>query len=389
MTPGLEAITAAELAALRLTPGETEPGGVPFAAHSSGIYRANLELRTATRVLVRIAQFHAHSFFELERHAAEVPWAEWIPAGAQVAFRVTSRKSKLYHQEAVAERLLKACEQRRAETGRDGERRAATGTPVPPVPSVVSVPPALFVVRLWRDQLTLSVDSSGDALHRRGYRLESAKAPLRETLGAAMLLAMGYDGSAPLVDPFCGSGTIPIEAALIARRMAPGRRRPFAFERWPRFEPATWSKVKHEAEAKVLDHAPSWIVGSDRDAGAIEAARANAARAFVADDVTFERRTISELDFSPPARLPAGPPGEEAGGWVITNPPYGVRVGDRRELRDLYARLGQVLGTRAPGWRVAMLSAQRELERATRLEWREVLATTNGGLPVRLLQLAP
>ena len=135
-----------------------------------------------------------------------------------------------------------------------------------------------------------------------------------------MLLAMGYDGSAPLIDPFCGSGTIPIEAALIARRMAPGRRRPFAFERWPRFEPATWSKVKHEAEAKVLDRAPAPIVGSDRDAGAIEASRANAMRAGVQGDVTFERRSLSELEFGPPARQPASPPGREVGGWVVTNP---------------------------------------------------------------------
>ena len=374
-TPGLEAITAAELAALRLTPGETEPGGVSFVAHHSGVYRANLELRSATRVLVRAARFHAHSFFELERHAGEIPWEEWLPPGTEPVFRVTSRKSKLYHQEAVAERLLQAIEQRRAGTGRDGQGRAGSGTPVSPVPSVPSVPPALFVVRLWRDELTLSVDSSGDALHRRGYRLATAKAPLRETLGAAMLLALGYDGSGPFIDPFCGSGTLPIEAALIARRMAPGRRRPFAFERWPRFEPATWSKVKHEAEAKVLERAPAPILGSDRDAGAVESARANAMRAGVQEDVNFERKALSDLEY-----------GGGGAGWVVTNPPYGVRMGDRRELRDLYARLGQVFARRPPGWRAAILSAHRELERAAGIEWTEAFETTNGGLGVRLVE---
>ncbi|MGH7586724.1 MAG: THUMP domain-containing class I SAM-dependent RNA methyltransferase [Gemmatimonadales bacterium] len=362
-TPGLEAITAAELAALRLTPGESEPGGVSFVAHHSGIYRANLELRTATRVLVRVARFHAHSFFELERHAGEIPWEDWLPPGAEPVFRVTSRKSKLYHQDAVAERLLKAA-------GREGGKAAGPASTLPP-----SRPSALFVARLWRDELTLSVDASGEALHRRGYRLETAKAPLRETLGAAMLLAMAYDGSAPLIDPFCGSGTIPIEAALIARRMAPGRRRPFAFERWPRFEPATWSKVKHEAEAKVLDRVPAPILGSDRDAGAVEASRANAMRAGVHEDATFERKALSDLDY-----------GNSAAGWVVTNPPYGVRIGDRRELRDLYARLGQVLARRPPAWRAAILSAYRELERAAGIDWAEILETTNGGLGVRLME---
>lgn len=371
-TPGLEAITAAELAALRLTPGESEPGAVPFAAHHSGIYRANLELRTATRVLVRIAQFHAHSFFELERHAGEIPWGDWLPPGAQPVFRVTSRKSKLYHQDAVAERLLAAARPGRAGAGRDGQGRA---TPERPVAPVVPVAPVLFVVRLWRDELTLSVDASGEALHRRGYRLETAKAPLRETLGAAMLLGLGYDGSAPLIDPFAGSGTIPIEAALIARRMAPGRRRPFAFERWPRFEPATWSKVKHDAEAKVLDRAPSPILGSDRDAGAVAAARANAMRAGVQEDVAFERKALSDLEY-----------GSSPAGWVVTNPPYGVRMGDRRELRDLYARLGQVLARRPPAWRAAILSAHRELERAAGIDWAEAFETTNGGLGVRLME---
>jgi len=233
-TPGLEQVLAAELAGLRLTPGEVIPGGVEFAAHHSGIYRANLERRTASRVLVRVATFHAHSFFELERHAAQVPWDRFVAPGAAVTFRVTSKKSKLYHQDAVGERLGRAISgavegvavgEQGAGSGErdDGEESPLTAHRSP-------LTPQLFVARLWRDELILSADTTGELLHRRGYRLATAKAPVRESLAAAMLLAAGYDGSAPLIDPLCGAGTIAIEAAFLARRMAPGRRRPFAFE---------------------------------------------------------------------------------------------------------------------------------------------------------------
>ncbi len=379
-TPGLEQVLAAELSGLRLTPGEITPGGVGFAAHHSGVYRANLELRTASRVLVRVATFHAHSFFELERHAAQVPWDRFVAPGGAAAFRVTAKKSKLYHQDAVAERLGRAVVAAVAgatvgerEEGR-GERDDGDEFPAPPSPLPV---PQLFVARLWRDELILSADTSGDLLHRRGYRLATAKAPVRESLAAAMLLAAGYDGSAPLVDPLCGAGTIAIEAALLARRMAPGRRRPFAFERWPSFEGATWSRVKHQAEAKVLPAAPAPILGFDRDAGAIEASRANAERAGVAGDVTFERQALAAFAPSAPR------------GWLVTNPPYGIRVGERAALRDLYATLGRVLRERAAGWRAAMLSAHRQLESATGLHWDEALATTNGGIDVRVLTAGP
>ena len=378
-TPGLEQVLAAELAGLRLTPGEVTPGGVEFAAHHSGIYRANLELRTASRLLVRVATFHAHSFFELERHAAQVPWDRFVAPGAIVSFRVTSKKSKLYHQDAVAERLGRAVSgavegvvvgDQGAGSGErdDGEESPLTAHRSP-------LTPQLFVARLWRDELILSADTSGDLLHRRGYRLATAKAPVRESLAAAMLLAAGYDGSAPLVDPLCGAGTIAIEAALLARRMAPGRRRPFAFERWPSFEGATWSRVKHEAEAKVLPRAPAPILGSDRDAGAIVAARSNAERAGVAEDINLAQQALSA--FAPPAA---------PHGWVVTNPPWGVRVGEGGALRDLYATLGRLLRERAAGWTAVMLSADRRLEGATGLEWEPALHTASGGKDVRVLR---
>jgi len=349
--PGLEPLAARELQAIGLVPDGTEAGGVGFSTDLAGVMRANLHLRTATRVVVRIASFRASAFYELERKARRVPWGEVLAPGAVPRFRVTSKKSRLYHADGIAERL----------------QEAAGGSPtdVGPVQE--------FVVRVFRDECTISADSSGALLHQRGYRLATAKAPLRETLAAAMLLGAGWDGTAPLLDPMCGSGTIPIEAALLARRIPPGRHRDFAFARWPSFDRAAWLQLLAEADEAILPSAPVSIGGSDRDAGAIEAALANAERAGVGQDVRFERRALSALSAGPDP------------GWLVTNPPYGHRVGEAQRLRDLFARLGQVARDRLPGWRLVMLSANRMLEGQTGLAWEEVFRTTNGGIRVRLL----
>ncbi|MBA3258799.1 MAG: hypothetical protein H0T68_04950, partial [Gemmatimonadales bacterium] len=215
---------------------------------------------------------------------------------------------------------------------------------------------------------------SGELLHRRGYRLATCKAPLRETLAAAMLLAAEYDGSAPLLDPMCGSGTIPIEAALLARRIPPGLRRRFAFESWPGFEAERWRVLIAEGYERILPGALAPILGSDRDEGAVAAAGANAERAGIASDVAFRRAAISAIERPDQA------------GWLITNPPYGVRVGERVRLRNLFAQLGNVARRRCPGWRIAFLSAHLELERQTGLPLEPRFATLNGGIRVRLMQ---
>jgi putative N6-adenine-specific DNA methylase len=355
--PGLESLVAAELRAVgvlqSVAVGETEPGGVSFRADRAGVYAANLHLRIASRVLVRIGAFHASAFHELERHAARLPWREFVASGRPVAFRVTSRKSRLYHQDAIAQRLLAA-----AGGATTSEGDAAQE----------------FIVRLFRDECTVSADASGELLHRRGYRLATAKAPLRETLAAAMLVGAGWDGSGPLVDPMCGSGTIPIEAALLARRVPPGMARRFAFMRWPGFDESVWKQLVQQACERILPRAPVPILGSDRDAGAVAASAANAERAGVAGDIEWRRAAISAM--APPAGR----------GWIITNPPYGVRVGERRELRDLYAQLGNVARRCCPGWEVAFLAAHPELERQTGLEPAVRFTTENGGIRVRLVQ---
>ncbi|HEV7704625.1 MAG TPA: class I SAM-dependent RNA methyltransferase [Gemmatimonadaceae bacterium] len=365
--PGLEDVLEAEMRALGLETGKRDIGGVSFSGGSSALYRANLWLRSATRVVARVGTFHARLFDELERHSRKLAWSRFIDGGQPVRLRVSTSKSRLYHSGAVAQRIAEAMEK---STGvaptvtSGGDEDDETGeTP-------------LVIVRLFRDDCTVSIDTSGALLHRRGYRLATAKAPLRETLGAALLLASGWDPTTALVDPLCGAGTIPIEGAMIARRIPPGLSRSFAFMRWPGFHEPTWKKVVDEARAQILGDAPAPILGSDRDAGAIVASRANAERAGVAADIVFEEKVISRI----------APPDGATAGSIVTNPPYGVRVGDRDALRNLYAQLGTIARDRFPGWRLTALSADPRLDSQIGGTMEKVLATKNGGIAVRAVR---
>lgn len=365
--PGLEAITGAELRALGYR-GRVETGGISFRTDAAGLVRANIELRTASRVIVRIGHFEAGSFSLLESRARRIPWDAYVASGSAVRFRVTSHKSRLYHQDAIAQRLLESVGHRVGSVsqgqGDDEEEGDSAGSG------------QLFVVRFAHDQCTISADSSGALLHRRGYRRSGGKAPMRETLAAAMLLAVEYDGSEPLLDPFCGSGTIPIEAALLARRIAPnlGRvlDRDLACQRWPAFHSDAAAGPVDEAQARIRASLPVPIVGSDRDAAVIEAARGNAARAGV-PEIDFRVAVLSAVD--PP--VPAG--------WVVTNPPYGVRLGEEKKLRGLYGQLGQLMRGKLSGWKLAMLETHRGSRRFSGLTMNDIWAARNGGIKVRLV----
>jgi len=383
VAPGLEALALAEARALGL-PAVEEEGGFGWTGDLRSVLTANVGLRIASRVLVRLDSFEAVSFADLERRARRVAWGTVVRAGDAARFRVTCKKSRLYHSDAVAQRLADALTRTvpgaRVVVG-DGSslRRSAPPVGVPDAQHVGDEETSgdeatLFVVRFFRDRCTISVDTSGALLHRRGYRMATAKAPLRETLAAALLAASGWDRVAPLVDPLCGSGTIAIEGALMARGSAPGAHRTFAVERWPGVPKSLGLEVRAELAAVRSDRALGVILGSDRDAGAIEAARGNAGRAGVADDVAFAVHAVSG------APMPA-----HERGWIVTNPPYGVRVGESGRVRDLWAQLGKVLRARAPGWEVALLSPDHALERALGFPLRMAARTTNGGIPVRIM----
>jgi putative N6-adenine-specific DNA methylase len=377
-TPGLEPFTALELGRLGLmgshppcrsenflTEKESpyEAGGIEFRGSLHSVYRANLYLRTASRVLVRLGEFYASAFPELRRKASRLLWENYLAPEGPIALRVTCKKSRLYHEAAVAERVAGAITDRLGKPPSVQRYREDPGTDSP----------QLIVVRFVDNLCTISMDSTGALLHRRGYRLATAKAPLRETLASAMVMASGWDTLSPFLDPFCGSGTIPIEAALLARRVPAGYSRRFAFMDWPNFDPKIWDEVLAHSRKAIASDIPK-IIASDRDAGAIQAAQANAERAGVADCIEFSRKAISAID------PPPGP------GWVVTNPPYGVRLGKTNDLRNLYAQLGKIFRTRCPGWHVTMLCDRIQLIRSTGLEFDRGISMMNGGLKVRLVK---
>ena len=339
------------------TSQEEEAGGISFSGELEAIYRANLHLRTASRVLLRFGQFHAAAFSELRRKANSLPWELYLSPGQPVAVRTTCHKSRLYHSAAVAREVTAAI----------GDR---LGTQPEPLPFSEELETQLLIVRLVDDECTISVDTSGALLHRRGYRLATAKAPLRETLAAAMLLASGWDTLSTLLDPFCGSGTIPIEAALMARGLPAGAVRRFAFMDWPEYDQALWEKLLLESQDLLRKELPP-IQASDRDAGAIQMAQANAERAGVAQYIEFTCRAVSAIE-------------PEGTGWVVTNPPYGLRVRSAHDLRNLYAQFGKVLRKNCPGWQVAILCSELPLLQASGLTLDTSIAWVNGGVPVRL-----
>jgi putative N6-adenine-specific DNA methylase len=349
---------ARELKALGEQP-RIEDGGVSWDGDARSMMRANLWLRTASRVLVRVARFKATAFYELEKRAKQIPWEQFVAPGRDVEFRVTARKSKLYHSDAIQERLASSVGPRAKSTSVDSLRPTADRQ--------------LFVVRALHDEFTISADTSGELLHMRGYRQAIGKAPLRETLAAALLLAADWTGESPLLDPFCGSGPIPIEGALIARRIPPGLQRQFAFMQWPNYRGQHWKELVKEAQTGVLASSPVPILGSDRDAGAIESARANADRAGVVSDINLSVRAISAIE----------PP--DTPGLIATNPPYGVRVGKASSVRNLYAQFGHVLSEHCLGWRAAMYCPDTRLAREVGLSFQELLRTSNGGIKVTAL----
>jgi putative N6-adenine-specific DNA methylase len=373
--PGLEPFTAKELKELGLllsrssssktfSPGKGEAdliGGVEFQGSLADLYLANLHLRTASRVLLHLGSFYADTFSDLGRRAKRFSWEDYLRPGRPVALRVTCHKSRLFHSAAVTERVLESI----------GARLGQTPSTKKLAGEEVSNPPQLIFVRLVENRCTISLDSSGVLLHRRGYRLATAKAPLRETLAAGILMASGWDLQSPLIDPFCGAGTIPIEAALMARKIAPGSQRGFVFMDWPNFDGKTWERLKGLSRQGQPKPGPA-IMGSDRDAGAIRAAGENAGRAGVADSVAFACKAISALD------PPRGP------GWLVTNPPHGLRLKSHRDLHGLYIRLGRILRAKCAGWHTAILCSSESLLDLTGVRFDRRFPLRSGGLRVTL-----
>lgn len=351
-TPGLEAPLAAEAAALGWQPA-IQPGGVTIRGGWPDVWRANLMLRGATRVLARLGGFRALHLAQLDKRARKFPWADVLRPDLPVRVEATCRASRIYHAGAAVQRIERAI----AET---------LGAPIAPDAAIV------VKARIEDDLVTLSLDTSGESLHKRGYKEAVAKAPMRETMAALFLREMGYDGSRAVLDPMCGSGTFVIEAAEIAAGLAPGRARGFAFENLAGFDADAWSRLR----GSVVPKPPAQVFfGSDRDAGAIRGSIANAGRAGVADFTRFSCHAIGDLQ-----RPDCAP------GIVILNPPYGARIGNKGPLFGLHAAMGQVFRERFAGWRIGIVTSEAVLARATGLPLQPGPVVAHGGLKVRLWQ---
>ena len=336
-TFGLESLVADELRKLGYGDTRVENGKVSFTGDELAICRTNLWLRTAARVRVKVGEFTATTFDELFEKTKALPWARFIPKNAEFPVEGRSVQSTLFSvsdcqaivKKAVVESLKR--EHKLEWFPEDG-------------------PLMKIEVALLKDVVTLTIDTTGAGLHQRGYRALATGAPLKETLAAALVILARYYPDIALIDPFCGSGTIPIEAALMAHNMAPGLKRSFASETWPWISPASWKKAREEAEDLIKAEKPDYLVGTDIDEGALRIARHNAEAAGVAGSIHFQRQEIKDLTTS------------KKYGKLVTNPPYGERFGEKDEVDQLYRELAQVKKS-LDAWSFYILTSYPQLEK--------------------------
>lgn len=361
---GLEPVLAAELHELEardVTPGR---GGVSFASDRATLYRANLWLRTAVRVLCPILDAPATSPEELYDAVRGVDWSRYMTPEHTLAVDCNVRDSAITHSKYAALKTKDAiCDQFMDRLGRR--------------PSVDTEQPMVGLnLHIHQDQAVLSLDSSGESLHKRGYRPILTKAPLNEALAAGLILLSGWQPATPLVDPLCGSGTICIEAAWLALHRPPGlTRKRFGFMGWMDYDVALWTALRDEARRAMLKQLPAAIGGSDIRSDAISFAKTNARAAGIGHLLRFDVKDIR--DWQPPDVSP---------GTIICNPPYGERLGEERELRDLYRTLGTVLKERCAGWRAFVFTGNGRLARMIGLEVAERTHLFNGRIPCQLLR---
>lgn len=331
--PGFEPLCKQELDALSdtVTITAATKGGVCFHGKMTDLYQANLYVRTAGRLLMRLAGFYATNFRQFKKQADDLPWELYLPAGIIPAVHATCRHSRLYHSQAV--------EQRMAELIAEHWKKHSVTVRGP-------LGQTLFI-RIEHDEVTLSLDSSGANLYRRGLKQHHSPAPLRETLAAGILLAGGYHPHRPLADPMCGSGTFALEAALMAKQIPPGFHRKFAFMDWPAFKQRQWDYYTTEAANRRITATEPLIHASDRDEKACRDLTQCIRRHRLDDAVSVRRKDF----FDPPEhRNTASPPG-----LVVLNPPYGKRLKTDDPIESLYKTIGDQLLSQYPAWRLAMV----------------------------------
>lgn len=359
---GLESVLAAELEQLDAASIQPSPGGVAFQGDWRTCYRANLESRIASRVLWQITRHSYRSEADIYDLTHALPWQDWFEPGLSIKVNLAAIKCPLRSLDFVTLRIKDAvCDKFRATRGKR--------------PDIDTASPDMRVHGfLDAQKFTLYLDTSGEALFKRGLRQTQGEAPLRENLAAGILALAGWHPGTPLLDPMCGSGTLLLEAAQIACRIAPGSGRQFAFEKLKLFDAGNWKKLKQTATSRQLERTFQSIYGSDLYGSALAHARHNLAAAGLAECVTLKQANV--LEISPPAET----------GILVSNPPYGMRIGDQQELAVFYPQLGNVLKQRFSGWRAFLLTADPMLPKTIRLTPSRRIPLFNGALECRLLE---
>jgi len=335
-TFGLESVVAYELKALGYTDFITENGKICFKGDKRDIARCNIWLRTADRLLIEIKKFRALDFEELFQGVLKVQWGEIIPFKGKMHVTGKSVKSRLFSVrdcQAITKKAIIESMKRKYRTSHFEE----------------SGPTYRIEVSLLKDIATLTIDTTGVGLHKRGYREDAGDAPLRETLAAGLVLLSRWNPSIVLADPFCGSGTIPIEAAMIGKNIAPGLKRTFVSEGWHQIPKNIWDKERYDA-SNLIKETDFRILASDADGNVLKKAKINAEKAGVSDCIAFQRLPLERFRSA------------KSGGYIICNPPYGERMGDASEMERLYRRMGEVF-SHLDSWSFFILTAYNGFER--------------------------
>ena len=356
---GLEAPLSQELEQFKCQDIRAVDGGVACKGGMEQVYRINLHSRTASRVLLRLTKSGYRNEQDIYKAAKNIRWTDWFDLEQTFKVKVEGKRAQVKSLDFVGLKIKDAV----CDVFRD-----ACGAR----PSVDKIRPDIRIHAFIDERdIQIFIDTSGEALFKRGYRQDTGEAPMRENLAAGLLLLAGYDGTQPFQDPFCGSGTIVIEAAWIATRRAPGLMRRFGFEKLKNFDAALWKKLQHEAETQIRP-APAAISGSDNDRYMIRAAVANAQAAEVDTFIRFEVKDAQDTR----------PNGE--GGILISNPPYGVRLAEVQALQALYPQLGAWLKQHYAGWLAGMFTGDRDMPKFMRLSPKRKIPLYNGNLDCRL-----
>ena len=371
--PGTEALLYREVLAL---PGvvapQMLPGGVEFSGSLELLYHAHLQLRCAHRVLLRLEDFLAQSYPMLFNKALRLPWEHYLGFTESYSLRVSAKASRLRHHKRLAETLQSAISQALAPLGLQPQQQPQATLELH--------------VRMFQDRCSLSLNSSGAHLHQRGYHQQKTRAPLRETLAASLLEALDMHAYTLILDPMCGSGTLLCEAAQRACGLPAGHLRRFAFEALPFFQASKWQRLRTQALSQQHEATLS-LYGTDIDPAALQAAKHNAHTAGVAELIHWQHQDARVLPYTAllaQARQQHQRP--TAPGLVLCNPPYGRRLGNLTETRQLYQTLLEAWQQQAQGYDIALLTPHRAWLEDSPLRWETLLHCRNGGIPVYLLR---